>query len=124
MSLRNTKVQITILLVLALCVGIYFWYTGLFQPLVAEKEVRSGELRRLQSSLEEAKRQAARRVSLQQEYEQLQEQWQVVETLLPKERDMADFIQQLHQIRGKVNATVERVSPLPPRQVGFYSENS
>lgn len=123
MSLKDTKVQILILVALVLCVGIYFWYTGIYRPILIQKKEKSEELQRLQASLERAKRQAARRISLQQEYDQLQEQWKVVETLLPKERNMSDFIQNLHRIKGKVDATVERVSPMPSTTVDFYTEN-
>ena len=123
MSLKDRKVQILILVVLVLCAGLYFWYTGIYRPLLIQKKEKLEELQRLRSSLETAKQRAARRVSLQQEYDQLQEQWKVVETLLPKERDMSDFIQDLHRIKGKVDATVERVSPLPATTVDFYTEN-
>jgi Tfp pilus assembly protein PilO len=123
MSLRDTKVKIIIFLLLLACVGAYFWYTGIYQPLLEQKGEKTEELQRLRSSLETARRQAARRVSLQQEYDQLLEQWQVVETLLPRERSMSDFIQQLDRIKGKVDATVERVSPLPSSSVDFYSKN-
>jgi Tfp pilus assembly protein PilO len=47
-----------------------------------------------------------------------------VETLLPKERNMSDFIKQLHRIKGKVDATIERVSPLKAKSVDFYMENA
>jgi Tfp pilus assembly protein PilO len=123
MSLKETKVQIFILVLLVLCVGIYFWYTGIYRPILAQKREKSEELQRLRTSLETAKQQAARRVSLQQEFDQLQEQWKVVETLLPRERNMSDFIQDLHRIKGKVDATVERVSPMPSSTVDFYTEN-
>ena len=123
MSLKETKVQILILVVLALCAGIYFWYTGVYHPILEQKKEKSEELQRLRSSLETARERAARRVSLQQEYDQLQEQWKVVETLLPRERNMSGFIQDLHHIKGKVDATVERVSPMPSSIVDFYTEN-
>jgi len=123
MSLKDTKVQIFILAILVLCVGLYFWYTGIYRPILTQKKEKSEELQRLRASLETAKERAARRVSLQQEYDQLQEQWKVVETLLPKERNMSDFIQNLHRIKGKVDATVERVSPMPSTAVDFYTEN-
>jgi Tfp pilus assembly protein PilO len=123
MSLRQTKVQILILVVLVLCAGLYLWYTSIYRPILEQKRERSEELLRLRTSLETAKQQAARRVSLQREYDQLREQWEVVETLLPKERNMSDFIKDLHYIKGKVDATVERVSPMPSSQVDFYEEN-
>lgn len=120
MSLKNIKVQISILLVLVLSVGAYFWYTGVYRPLLEAKRDKLEELYRLRGILASAKQKAAQRVSLEQESDELQKQWQVVETLLPRERDMSDFIQQLHHIRGKVDATVERVSPLPAQTVDFY----
>ena len=123
MNLRDTKVQIAILLVLAVIAGTYFWYTSLYRPLLDQLGEKSEEYQLLKTRLEMAKRQAARRVSLQQEYEDLQEQWKVVETLLPKERDMSDFIQQIHRIKGKVDATVERISPLKSRSLDFLVEN-
>jgi len=123
MSLKDTKVQILILAFLVLLVGLYFWYTGIYRPILIQKKEKAEELQRLRASLETAKERAARRVSLQQEYDQLKEQWKVVETLLPKERNMSDFIQNLHRIKGKVDATVERVSPMPSTTVDFYTEN-
>jgi type IV pilus assembly protein PilO len=123
MSLKDTKVQIIIFLILVLGGGIYFWYTSMYQPILTRVEEKSTELQAIKVRLETAKRQAARRVSLEQEYEALQEQWRVVETLLPKERDMADFIQQLHRIKGKVDASIERVHPLSAKPMGFYTEN-
>jgi len=123
MSLKDTKVQILILAILVFSVGLYFWYTGVYRPILVQKKEKSEELQRLRASLETAKERAARRVSLQQEYDQLKEQWKVVETLLPKERNMSDFIQNLHRIKGKVDATVERVSPMPSTTVDFYTEN-
>jgi len=123
MSLKDTKVQILILAILVFSVGLYFWYTGIYRPILVEKKEKTEELQRLQASLETAKERAARRVSLQQEYDQLKEQWKVVETLLPRERNMSGFIQDLHRIKGKVDATVERVSPMPSTTVDFYTEN-
>lgn len=123
MNLKDTKVQIIIFLILVVLAGTYFWYTSLYQPMLAQVEEKSEELQQLKDRLEIAKLQAARRVSLQQEYENLQEQWQVVETLLPKERDMSNFIKQLHRIKGKVDATIERVSPLEAESVDFYTKN-
>jgi type IV pilus assembly protein PilO len=124
MSLKDTKVQIFVFLILVVLGGTYFWYTSVYQPTLVRLEEKSVELQGLKDRLERAKRQAALRVSLEQEYEDLQKQWRVVETLLPKERDMSDFIQQLHQIKGKVDASIERVSPLPAKEMGFYTENS
>jgi Tfp pilus assembly protein PilO len=123
MSLKDPKIQITVFLTLVVLVGFYFWYNSLYQPMLAEKEERSEELQKLKANLERVKLQAARRVSLQQEYEAIHEQWRVVETLLPKERDMSDFIRQLHRIKGKVDATIERLSPLPAVSMDFYQEN-
>jgi Tfp pilus assembly protein PilO len=120
---KRTKIQITVLLILAVGFGSYFWYTSLYRPILVQKGEKAAELEKLRDTLERAKAQAARRVSIEQEYQELQEQWQVVETLLPRERNMADFIQQLHTIKGKVDATIERVSPLPPDMVDFYMEN-
>jgi len=123
MSLKDPKVQIAVLLILVVLIGTYFWYHSLYQPILAEKEEKSEELQKLKANLGRVKLQAAQRVSLQQEYESLQEQWRVVETLLPKERDMSDFIRQLHRIKGKVDATIERLSPLPAISKDFYQEN-
>ena len=123
MSLKDTKVQIIIFLILVLAGGIYFWYTSMYQPILTKVEEKSTELQAIKARLETAKRQAARRVSLEQEYEALQQQWRIVETLLPKERDMSDFIQQLHRIKGKVDASIERVHPLSAKEMGFYTEN-
>ena len=123
MSLKDPKVQIAVLVMLVVLVGAYFWYHSLYQPILAEKREKSEELHELKANSEKAKLRAARRVSLQQEYEAIQEQWQVVETLLPKERDMSDFIGQLHLIKGKVDATIERLSPLAATSVDFYQEN-
>jgi Tfp pilus assembly protein PilO len=120
---KRAKIQIIVLLVLAVGFGSYFWYTSLYRPILIQKREKAAELQKLKDTLERAKAQAARRVSLEQEYQELQEQWEVVETLLPRERDMADFIQRLHTIKGKVDATIERVTPLPPEQVDFYMEN-
>jgi Tfp pilus assembly protein PilO len=123
MSQNSTKIFIIVLVVLAVLAAGYLWYDFLYKPLLVQTAEKSNELSQLLITLETAKRQAARRASLQREYEELQEQWKIVETLLPKERDMSDFIQQLHRIKGKVDATVERVSPLPSEGVDFYQEN-
>lgn len=124
MSLKDTKVQIFIFLILVVLGGAYFWYTSVYHPILVQLGEKSTELQELKNRLERAKRQAALRVSLEQEYKELQEQWKVVETLLPKERDMSDFIQQLHIIRGKVDASIERVFPQAAEEMGFYTENS
>lgn len=123
MDLKDKNVLVTVFLVLLVLVGTYLWYTSVYRPILAQVKVKSGELVQLKASLEMTKLQAARRVSLQQEYQDLQEQWRVVATLLPKERDMSDFIQQLHRIKGKVDATIERISPLKAKSVDFYMEN-
>jgi type IV pilus assembly protein PilO len=123
MSQSNTKIFIIVLVILAVLAGGYLWYDFLYKPLLVQIAEKSNEHSQLLITLETAKRQAARRASLQQEYEELQEQWKVVETLLPKDRNMSDFIQQLHRIKGRVDVTVERVSPLPSEGVDFYQEN-
>ncbi len=124
MNQKNTKILVIISLVLLVLAGTYFWYVSLYRPLLDQVEKKTAEHRQLLASLETAKRQAAKRVSLQQEYDDLQKQWQVVETLLPRERNMSDFIKQLHRIKGKVDATIERVSPLKAKSVDFYMENA
>jgi Tfp pilus assembly protein PilO len=120
---KRTRIQIIVLLIVVLGVGSYLWYTSMYRPILVQKGEKAQELGRLKDTLERAKAQAARRVSLQQEYEQLQEQWQVVETLLPRERNMSDFIQKLEIIKGKEEVTIERIHPLPPEMVDFYMEN-
>lgn len=123
MSQSNSEIFIIVLVILAVLAGGYVWYDFLYKPLLEEMAEKSDEHSQLLITLETAKRQAARRASIEQEYKELQEQWKVVETLLPKDRNMSDFIQQLHRIKGRVDATVERVSPLPSEAVGFYQEN-
>ncbi|MFC1683022.1 type 4a pilus biogenesis protein PilO [Candidatus Zixiibacteriota bacterium] len=123
MSQSNSKIFLIVFVILIVLAGGYAWYEYLYRPILDQIAEKKDEHNQLLITLETAKRQAARRVSLQQEYKELQEQWKVVETLLPKERNMSDFIQQLHRIKGKVDATVERVSPLPSEVMGFYQEN-
>src|SRR5512134_945218 len=96
-DLKDPRNQKIVLAVLALALGVYFWYGRVYSPNVARIEAKSAEHERILTDLRNVELKAQSFDALKSEYEVLYQQYVQISSLLPDKRQLEDFLLELHQ---------------------------
>lgn len=123
LDLKDTKNQKLVLAVLVLCLGAYFWYARVFSPNTAEIEAKLAEHEHILGDLRAVEMKAKSFDALKEEYEVLYSQYVNISSLLPDQRQLEDFLLQLHQTALTTEIEVTAVTPQTPVATGFYMTN-
>ena len=122
-DLKDSKNQKLVLGVLVLCLGMYFWYTRMYSPNQMRIEAKAAEHERILGDLRSVEMKAKSFDVLKEEYEALYSQYLQISSLLPDERQLEEFLLQLHQTAVTTEIEVVSVTPKTPVATGFYMTN-
>jgi len=122
-DLKDSKNQKVVLAALVVCLGAYFWYAKVYSPNVARLEAKVAEHERILTDLRNVELKAKSFDALKEEYESLYAQYLQISSLLPDERQLEDFLFQLHQSAITTETEITAVTPKAPVAAGFYMAN-
>jgi len=122
-DLKDSKNQKLVLVALVVCLGVYFWYAKVYSPNVARIEAKVAEHERILTDLRNVELKAKSFDALKEEYESLYAQYLEISSLLPDERQLEDFLFQLHQSAITTETEITAVTPKTPVAAGFYMTN-
>lgn len=123
LDLKDPKNQKLVLAVMVLILGGYFWYARMYSPKAAEIEARVAEHERILGDLRAVEMKAKSFDALKEEYEVLYSQYVNISSLLPDQRQLEEFLFQLHQTALTTEIEVTAVTPQVPVATGFYMTN-
>ena len=121
MDFRDPKNQKLMLVVLVLVLGVYFWYTKVFQPNTSKLEMQRANYETVMTNLKTIELKAKSLAGLRKEYERLLDRYQSIEQLLPEEEQVPDFLMQLHSASMLSQSQVTQVMPQLTGSEGFYN---
>jgi Tfp pilus assembly protein PilO len=122
-DLKDPKTQKLVLGVMVLLLGVYFWYARVFSPNAARIAAKVAEHERILSDLRSVEMKAKSFDALKEEYESLYQQYLQISSLLPDQRQLEDFLLQLHQTAVTTDVEVTSITPQVPVATGFYMTN-
>lgn len=106
----NKRAKI-IILVVFLAVFIYLNYSFIYQPRNTRIQQLDQQISTLQNKITEGRQVAARLNELKKEYAQLTERLKFVEVLLPKEKEIPDFLVLLEDTMEEFNIDFSNFTP-------------
>lgn len=105
---KRAKIFIFIVLLAILA---YLFYSYVYEPRAARIKELDQQISSLQTRLAEGRRIAARLDILKKEYQELTERMEFIEVLLPKEKDIPDFLVLLQDTMDEYNIDFTNFSP-------------
>jgi len=123
-DLKDSKNQKTVLVLLFLVLGVYFWYARVYSPNLDIIEAKAAEHERILTDLRNVELKAKSFDALRTEYESLYDQYSRISSLLPDQRQLEDLLFQLHQSAVTTETEITSVTPQPPVPTGFYQTNA
>jgi len=100
-----------VLFIIFLAVFAYLNYSFIYQPRKTKIDQLDQQISSLHTKIEEGRRIAARLDDLKKEYAELTERLEFVEVLLPKEKDIPDFLVLLQETMDEFNIDFTNFSP-------------
>jgi Tfp pilus assembly protein PilO len=123
LDLKDPRNQKLVLVAMVLCLGAYFWYARMYSPRASQIEARMAEHERILGDLRSVEMKAKSFDALKEEYEILFSQYVNISSLLPDQRQLEEFLLQLHQTALTTEIEVTAVTPQVPVATGFYMTN-
>jgi len=123
-DLKDSKNQKIVLAALVVALGVYFWYSKVYSPNVARIEAKVAEHERILTDLRNVELKAKSFDALKEEYESLYAQYLQISSLLPDQRQLEDFLLQLHQAAITTETEITGVTPKAPVANGFFMTNA
>ncbi|HOF03624.1 MAG TPA: type 4a pilus biogenesis protein PilO [Atribacterota bacterium] len=105
---KNVKIIISLVLFIVFA---YFNYSFIYQPRKIMIEQLNQQIGLLQSKIEEGRRVAARLEALKKEYRELTERLEFVEVLLPKEKEIPEFLVLLQETMDEFHIDFSNFTP-------------
>lgn len=105
---KRAKIFIFVILLAVLA---YLFYSYVYEPRVTRIRQLDQQISSLQTRLAEGRRIAARLDVLKKEYQELTERMEFIEVLLPKEKDIPDFLVLLQDTMDEYNIDFTNFSP-------------
>jgi Tfp pilus assembly protein PilO len=119
-NIRNPKViKIASTAFLAIVV-IVLWYMQSFSPNKAEIEKKTADLEALKTKIQSAKMSATRVEEIRGELRRLFAQYKLIEEILPRERNVPDFINKITLSSKQADAALVRLEQQPSIPKGYY----
>lgn len=100
-----------VLFFILLIIFLYFVYSFIYVPRNARIEELDNKISSLQSKIDDGRRVAARLDALRKEYQELNEKMEFMEVLLPKEKDIPEFLVMLQETMDEFNIDFTNFSP-------------
>lgn len=123
MNVMASPVMKGLVIVLLAVIILYGFNRYIYAPnqeSIREKQV---ELSRMTTTLLHVRETVENLPKVRAEYEALQEEWQRLETLVPKREEVTDLIQQVSKAEKKAGIYIVSIEPQPSLTKELYTEN-
>lgn len=121
MDLKDPKSQKLILLVIVGFLVFYFWYARIYSGYSKKISQKGFEYEVLMTELKNVEMKAKSIDNLKDEYGRLLERYKKVELLLPEEKKIPLFLNQMHSAAQISQTNILEITPQPPRPISFYN---
>ncbi len=121
MDLKDPKSQKFLLLILVGFLILYFWHSRVYSGYSEKISKKQTEYELLMTELKNVEMKAKSINNLKDEYQKLLERYQRVELLLPEEKKIPLFLNQMHSAAQVSQTGVFEITPQPPRPFSFYN---
>lgn len=124
MNLQDRNTQITIVAILAPLILLYILYNRSITPKKQLLKEKTEELDKIKELSNQRKRKAATLESLQEEYNDLQVQWEQMKNFFPAEEEVPVLINQISRAEKSAGVYIESFKPLLSTPKDVYVENT
>jgi type IV pilus assembly protein PilO len=121
MDVKDSKVQMIGLGILAFSIIIWAWWSRVYTPKRDALTLKKQEFETITTNLRNVELKAKSLEALKIEYENLLERYQEIEQLLPEVKQIPSFLVQLHTASSITGTKITRVHPLPIQGEEFYN---
>lgn len=121
MDLKDPKMQKIGLVVLALFIVGYFWYTKMYTKDDERITMKSQEFETITTNLRNVEMKAKSLEALKAEYSDLLGHYEEIESLLPEVKQIPSFLVQLHMASSITGTRITKVNPLAIHSEEFYN---
>lgn len=121
MDLKDPKSQKLILSVIVGFLVFYFWYARIYSGYSQKISQKGLEYEVLMTELKNVEMKAKSIDNLKDEYKRLLERYKRVELLLPEEKKIPLFLNQMHSAAQISQTNILEITPQPPRPISFYN---
>ena len=121
MDLKDPKTQKIALMVLGFFLAIYFWYSRVYSQNDAQLATKRSQYESIMTDLRTVELKAKSLEGLKAEYEVLRNRYEMIETLLPDERQLPKFLVQLHAAASFTQSRLLELEPIAIRKARYYS---
>lgn len=121
MDLKDPKSQKLILLVMVGFLILYFWYARIYSGYSKKISVKELEYEILMTELKNVEMKAKSIENLKDEYKRLLERYKKAEFLLPEEKKIPLFLNQMHSAAQVSQTKILEITPQSPRPISFYN---
>ena len=105
---KNAKIIVSLVLLIII---VYFNYSFIYQPRNIRIKQLNQQISSLQSKVDEGRRIAARLDDLKKEYRELTKRLEFMEVLLPKEKEIPEFLVLLQETMDEYNINFSTFTP-------------
>jgi len=123
MDLKDPKTQKLALAVLGFFLVLYFWYSRVYSSNDAELASKRTNYESIMTDLKAVELKAKSLQGLQREYEVLVDRYEMVEMLLPEEKQVPKFLVQLHSAAAITQSRLVELEPMSTRKQAYYSKS-
>ncbi len=121
MDLKDPKTQKIALVVMGFFLVIYFWYSRVYSTYDAELAARRGQYESIMTDLKAVELKAKSLEGLRAEYNTLKDRYQMIELLLPEQKQVPKFLVQLHSAAAVTQSRLLELEPKSTQKAPFYS---
>ncbi len=120
MDFKSPTVQkVAVGLLIAIALGA-LWYYQMYKPNLEEITTHQNELDGLRQELNKAKMKAQKYDQLMEEIDSLYTKYKLLETLMPDQQDVPDFINKLNISAANNGILIKKFNPQQPREQDFF----
>ncbi len=128
MDFKDPQVQKSIIVVIFLAfIGYIFFFTSFLpffsHPMRAKIASLNSEYEKMSAELEKARKTVGNLAKLEAEYDRLHDKWLAAQSLLPKDKEVADLLRKVTRAGNQAGIDFTLFEPQPPVPKEFITEN-
>ena len=121
MDLKDAKTQKIVLGIMAFFVVVYFWHSRLYTKYDQQISTQTQEFERITTELRNVEMKAKSLEALKNEYTDLLNRYDEIESLLPEVKQIPSFLVQLHTASSLTGTKITGIHPLDITSEEFYN---
>ena len=121
MDLKDPKTQKLALVVMGFFLVIYFWYSRVYSTYDVELAAKRSQYESIMTNLKAVELKAKSLDGLRAEYDALRERYEMIELLLPEQKQLPKFLVQLHSTAAVTQSRLLELEPRSTRKAPYYS---